>query len=88
MPSSQPPSSPSTGRSPSPSSTARTPGLDALETVLLDSYHLFHATRAELLARLHRVEEAKAAYDRAIELTTNDTERRFLTVRRRRGRRC
>jgi RNA polymerase sigma-70 factor (ECF subfamily) len=57
-------------------------GLDALETVHLDSYHLFHATRADLLARLHRVEEATAAYDRAIELATNDTERRFLTARR------
>ncbi len=57
-------------------------GLDALDTVHLDSYHLYHATRADLYARLHRTDEAITAYDRAIELATNDTERRFLTGRR------
>lgn len=57
-------------------------GLDALTTVHLDSYHLFHATRAELLTRAGRSTEADAAYQRAIELTTNDTERRFLTQQR------
>lgn len=55
--------------------------LDALATVHLDSYHLFHATRAELLSRAGHTIEADAAYERAIELATNDTERRFLHER-------
>jgi len=58
-------------------------GLDALTTVELDSYHLLHATRAELLSRLGRTDEARTAYDRALALVTNDTERRFLAARRR-----
>jgi RNA polymerase sigma-70 factor, ECF subfamily len=57
-------------------------GLDALSTVQLDTYHLLHATRAELHARLGRWDDARAAYDRALELVTNDTERRFLRDRR------
>jgi RNA polymerase sigma-70 factor (ECF subfamily) len=57
-------------------------GLDALDAVRLESYHLYHATRADLYVRLHRFDEAITAYDRAIELATNDTERRFLTIRR------
>ena len=47
----------------------------------LDGYHLFHATRAELLDRLGRDAEAAAANTRALELTTNDAERRLLTTR-------
>ena len=47
----------------------------------LDGYHLFHATRAELLARLGREPEAAVANARALELTTNDAERRLLTTR-------
>ena len=42
----------------------------------------FHAARADLLARAGRAAEARAAYDRAIELTTNATERAFLEARR------
>jgi RNA polymerase sigma-70 factor (ECF subfamily) len=57
-------------------------GLDALATVQLDTYHLLHATRAELHARLGEVAAARAAYDRALELVGNDTERRFLAERR------
>ena len=57
-------------------------GLEALDTVRLESYHLYHATRADLYARLHRIDDAVTAYDRAIELATNDTERRFLAARR------
>jgi RNA polymerase sigma-70 factor, ECF subfamily len=49
----------------------------------LDSYHLLHATRAELLARLERNEEAREEFDRARELTTNATERAHLEHRRR-----
>ncbi len=57
-------------------------GLDALEGIELDRYHLFHATRAELLTRLGRMAAAREAYDRALALVTNDAERRFLTDRR------
>jgi RNA polymerase sigma-70 factor (ECF subfamily) len=49
---------------------------------LLDEYHLFHATRADLLRRMERFDEAAAAYDRAIETATNPVERRFLQRRR------
>ncbi len=48
----------------------------------LDSYHLLHSTRAELLVRLGRVSEALAAYDRALDLVTNDAERAHLVRRR------
>jgi RNA polymerase sigma-70 factor, ECF subfamily len=47
----------------------------------LDTYHYLHATRAELLRRLDRVEEARAAYDRALELVHSDAERRLLERR-------
>ena len=47
----------------------------------LDGYHLFHATRAELLTRLGRVDEAATANARALALTTNDAERRLLATR-------
>lgn len=48
----------------------------------LPGYHLLPATRADLLARLGRTAEAVAAYDEAIDLATNDTERTFLETRR------
>ncbi len=61
-------------------------GLDIVDGLLadgvLDDYHLLHATRAELLRRLARHEEARAAYDRAIALTTNAAEKSFLERRR------
>lgn len=44
----------------------------------LDRYHLFHAVRADLLARLNRRQEAAVAYDRAIACSTNKGERDFL----------
>jgi RNA polymerase sigma-70 factor, ECF subfamily len=47
----------------------------------LERYHYLHATRAELLRRLARVEEARAAYDRALQLVYSDAERRFLERR-------
>ena len=47
----------------------------------LDGLHLFHSTRADLLRRLDRNEEAASAYERAIELATNDAERDFLERR-------
>jgi RNA polymerase sigma-70 factor, ECF subfamily len=48
----------------------------------LEHYHYLHAARAELLRRLERVEDARAAYDRALELVHSDPERRFLQRRR------
>lgn len=50
----------------------------------LDRYHAFHATRADLLRRLDRREAARAAYDRAIELSGNRAEVAYL-IRRRGG---
>lgn len=47
----------------------------------LDAYHLFHATRADLLRRLERTEDAGTAYRRALELATNPQQRAFLQRR-------
>jgi RNA polymerase sigma-70 factor (ECF subfamily) len=55
--------------------------LAMVERIELDRYHYLHATRAELLRRLDRVDEARAAYDRALELVHSDVERRFLEQR-------
>ena len=44
----------------------------------LDGYPYLHSTRAELLRRLGRSDEARAAYRRALELSTEDRELRFL----------
>jgi RNA polymerase sigma-70 factor (ECF subfamily) len=56
--------------------------LAQLEPATLDDYQPYHATRADLLARAGRHDEAEAAYDRAIELTTNTVEREFLVRQR------
>lgn len=50
--------------------------------VEIDGYHALHATRADLLRRLGRRDEARAAYDRALELTSNAAERAYLARRR------
>src|SRR3954451_20052960 len=42
--------------------------LELLDSLELDAYHLFHATRADLLRRLDRAGEAAAAYREALEL--------------------
>jgi RNA polymerase sigma-70 factor, ECF subfamily len=55
--------------------------LDAIEGLELDDYRYFHAARADFLRRLGRGEEAKRAYQRAIELTPSNPERRFLARR-------
>ena len=47
----------------------------------LDGYPYLHSTRAELLRRLGRYDEARAAYVRALELATEERERRFLRGR-------
>ena len=53
--------------------------LDALPE--LDGFHLWHASRAELLRRLDRPDEALAAYRAALACRPSDTERRFLERR-------
>jgi RNA polymerase sigma-70 factor, ECF subfamily len=55
--------------------------LALVERLELDRYHYLHATRAELLRRLDRVDDAQAAYERALELVHSDAERRFLEQR-------
>jgi RNA polymerase sigma-70 factor, ECF subfamily len=56
--------------------------VDDLRSSGLDSYYLFHATRADLLRRLDRTTEAAAAYATARALTTNPVEQAFLDMRR------
>ncbi len=55
--------------------------LRAVDRLDLDGYLYFHSTRGELLRRLGRDDEARAAYRRALELATSTPERRFLTGR-------
>lgn len=60
-------------------------GLALIDAVLgrgdLTGYHLAHAARADLLRRLGRRDEARAAYERALELAQQEPERRFLKKR-------
>jgi RNA polymerase sigma-70 factor (ECF subfamily) len=55
--------------------------IDGLEGTLAE-YHAYSATRADMLRRLGRVEESRAAYDRAIALAGNTAETAYLTRRR------
>jgi RNA polymerase sigma-70 factor, ECF subfamily len=55
--------------------------LALVERLDLNDYHYSHAARAELLRRLDRIDGARAAYDRALELVHSDAERRFLERR-------
>ena len=56
--------------------------VDAIDaTGSLDDYHLLHATRADLLRRSGRNDDAAEAYRRALELTANEAERSFLARR-------
>lgn len=48
----------------------------------LDGYHAFHAARADLLRRIGRSDESRAAYDRAIHLAGNPAEQAYLARRR------
>ncbi len=59
--------------------------LERIEAALLDAYQPFHASRADLLLRSGRTDEAIDAYTRAIDLTDNPVERRFLTTQQRRA---
>ena len=57
-------------------------GLALIDEIdVLDDYHLLHAARADLCRRLGRRNEAAAAYRRALALTTNETETRYLERR-------
>jgi RNA polymerase sigma-70 factor, ECF subfamily len=47
----------------------------------LNDYHLFHAAKADLFRRLGTFDEAGKSYDRALELATNESERRYLERR-------
>jgi RNA polymerase sigma-70 factor (ECF subfamily) len=60
-------------------------GLPLIDAILqqgnLSDYHLAHAARADLCRRLGQIAEARAAYERALTLTQQEPERRFLKRR-------
>ena len=58
------------------------PALAVVDGLDLSGYHLWHSVRADLLQRLGRADEATAAYDRALGLTTNEAEQALLRRRR------
>ena len=70
----------STARSPSPNRRTRA-ALALLDPLDLDDYRYYHSTRADLLRRLGRNDEARAAYGRALEQTAAGPEQRFLQSR-------
>ena len=57
-------------------------GLAEVDRLSLDGYHAWHATRAELLRRLGRADDARSAYDAALALIDNPAEAAYLTRRR------
>ncbi len=61
------------------------PGLDLIDAILsrgdLQDYYLAHSARAELCRRLERTDDARASYERALALTEQEPERRFLKRR-------
>ncbi len=56
-------------------------GLALVDSLDLDGYRYLHSTRADLLRRLGRVDEARSEYERALALTEGEPERRFLERR-------
>lgn len=56
--------------------------LAIVDRLPLEGYHAWHATRADLLRRLGRSDDSRAAYDRAIRLSDNVAETAYLTRRR------
>jgi predicted RNA polymerase sigma factor len=62
-------------------------GLALVETLTeepaLQNYHLLPAVRGDLLAKLGRLDEARAAFERAADLTSNERERELLLARAR-----
>jgi len=59
-----------------------TAALEILDALDLDDYRYLHSTRADVLRRLGRADEARLAYERALELTEAGPEQRFLAMRR------
>jgi RNA polymerase sigma-70 factor, ECF subfamily len=55
--------------------------LRIVDALALDDYQYLHSTRADLLRRLGRTAEARAAYERALDLARNGAERRFIERR-------
>jgi len=55
--------------------------LEIVERLELDDYQYLHSTRAELLRRLGRSQEARTSYERALSLASSEPERRFLQRR-------
>jgi RNA polymerase sigma-70 factor (ECF subfamily) len=55
--------------------------LRIVDGLALDDYRYLHSTRGELLRRLGRADDARAAFGRALELTRGEPERRFLERR-------
>jgi RNA polymerase sigma-70 factor (ECF subfamily) len=55
--------------------------LRIVDGLALDDYRYLHSTRAELLSRLGRLDDARVAYRRALDLTRAEPERRFLARR-------
>ncbi len=55
--------------------------LELVDALALDNYQYLHSTRAELLSRLGRSGEARAEFERALELARSEPERRFLERR-------
>jgi RNA polymerase sigma-70 factor (ECF subfamily) len=55
--------------------------LELIDSLDLDSYQYWHSTRAEILRRLRRFAEARDAYMRALQLTADEAEQRFLERR-------
>jgi RNA polymerase sigma-70 factor (ECF subfamily) len=56
-------------------------GLALIDRLDLDEYRYLHSTRAEMLRRLGRIEEARGAYRRALELVHDEAERRLFERR-------
>jgi RNA polymerase sigma-70 factor (ECF subfamily) len=56
-------------------------GLALVDRLELDGYQYFHSTRADLLRRLGRSDEALTEYERALALASTEPERRFLRRR-------
>jgi len=55
--------------------------LELIDRLPLEGYRYFHSTRADFLRRIGRHSEAQTAYERALALTENVAERRFLEDR-------
>ena len=57
------------------------PALEIVNRLELGDYQYLHSTRGELLRRLGRTDEAREAFERALELARSERERRFLERR-------